>query len=963
MRRVAVGLIICFAIVLGFSGRAQVAHARPNASPSSPFLVTRSGNTYTAASQSTASSYTGTLKFVMESAVIELNSGGGGIVNFTAGTFDFGSQYFKVDEQHNITYQGAGRDATILQNSTSAAADTEVFNFGGAFNVTIRDLTVSAGGPVRLTSDAIDLDKGNDSLVENVKIIASRGRGIVFDGKNIANGVSWTSANNIVRNCVIDGMPGDGIEFLASTNNLVEGCVITNTGYHGIQATKSSTQTSGQKNKKSSDNIIRNNIIDNAGRDGINVNSSDRNRIEGNQITNSGNVASGSGIRIQSSDSITCDDNIVENNVATDNQATKTQRYGLNIAHALCNRTVVGSTNNFNGNLTKPINDLGTNTQYAADTTPPSVPQNLVATAINHARIDLSWTASTDNIAVGSYTIRRGGSFLATVGGATTTYSDTTVQPSTSYSYTVEALDTATPPNPSGQSSAANATTPATPPVFTVTPKADAYVNESSPGTNYGNATTLRADASPVNRSYLRFTVQAGGGSVTRATLRVFANTASSIGHSASGVADITWGETSINFTNAPAVGSVINSSGPFSAGTWAEVDVTPYVTGNGTYTLALTTTTSTAITYSSRQGGNAPELVVETGAPDTQPPTVPGNVTATAINSARVDVSWSASLDNVGVHHYTIRRGGQFLAEVGGGVTSYSDTAVQPLTTYSYTVEAVDAATNPSGQSTPPAIAMTPAPPGPDTTPPSVPGNVTASAITYARIDLSWTASTDNVAVDHYTIRRGGAFLADVAVGTTTYSDTTVLPSTTYSYTVQAVDTASPPNASGQSTPPASATTPAAPSSFTFTPDVDAYVNEASASTNYGNATTLRVDGSPLVRSYLRFTVQGVVGTVSQVTLRVFANSASSTGHEARGVSDISWGEGTINFTNAPAFGSVINSTSAFSAGTWVDVNVTSYVTGNGTYSLALTGPGSTAISYASSETANAPQLIVQVT
>ena len=958
MRRVAVCLIICFAIVLGFSGRGQDAHARTNASPSSPFLVTRSGNTYTAASQSTSSTYTGTLKAVMTSAVTELNSGGGGIVNFTAGTFDFGSEYFKVEDQHNITYQGAGMNATILQNNSSASADTEVFNFGGAFNVTIRDLAVLAGGPVRSTSDAIDLDNGNDSLVENVKIIASRGRGIVFDGKNIINGVPWQSQNNIVRNCVMDGIPYDGIEFLAASNNLVENCTITNVGYHGIQATKSSTSTSGQKNKKSSDNIIRNNVIDNAGRDGVNINSGDRNRVEGNQITNSGNVASGSGIRIQSADSITCDDNIVNGNLATDNQATKTQRYGLNIAHALCNRTVVGSTNNFAGNLTKPINDVGTNTQYAADTTPPSIPQNLSASAINHARIDLSWSASSDNVGVGSYTIRRGGAFLATVGGATTTYSDTTAQPSTSYSYTVEALDTSN--NPSGQSSPATATTQALPPIFTVTPVADAYVNASSPATNYGNATTLKADASPVNRSYLRFVVQAGGGSVTHATLRVFANTASSVGHSASGVADITWGETSINFNNAPALGSAINSSGPFSAGTWTEVDVTPYITGNGTYTLALTTSSSTAITYASRQSANDPQLVVETGAPDTENPTVPGNVTANAFNHARVDVSWIASTDNVGVHHYTIRRGGAFLAEVGGAATSYSDTSVQPLTTYSYTVEAVDAATNPSGQSSPPAVATTPPAPGPDVTPPSMPGNVTATAISYQRIDLSWTASTDNVAVDHYTIRRGGLFLADVAVGTTTHSDTTVLPSTTYSYTVEAVDTSN--NPSGQSTPPASATTPAAPSSFTFTPDVDAYVNEASASTNYGNATTLRVDGSPLVRSYLRFTVQGLVGTVSQVTLRVFANSASSTGHEARGVGDITWNEGTINFTNAPAFGSVINSTGAFSAGTWVDVNVTSYITGNGTYSLALTGPGSTAVSYASSESANAPQLIVQV-
>jgi hypothetical protein len=45
-----------------------------------------------------------------------------------------------------------------------------------------------------------------------------------------------------------------------------------------------------------------------------------------------------------------------------------------------------------------------------------------------------------------------------------------------------------------------------------------------------------------------------------------------------------------------------------------------------------------------------------------------------------------------------------------------------------------------------------------------------------------------------------------------------------------------------------------------------------------------------------------------------------------------------------------------------WIDLDVTAYITGNGTYSLALTTPGSTAISFASHEAgANAPQLIVE--
>jgi parallel beta-helix repeat protein len=323
------------------------------------FTVSPSGAGYTAVSDA-GTVYSGSVKFVVERAVADLGPVGGGTINFTAGTFNQGTERFELVEVHDIVFAGAGMDQTTLTNSTSASADTEPFDFKGAYGVTIRDMTISAGGPPRTTSDAIDFDRGNDSVVERVKITNSRGRGIVFDGKN----AGWTSVRNVVRDCIITGVPGDGIELLASSQNTIQGCTIQNTGLHGIQVTKSST-VAAQPNKKSSDNVITGNTIDNAGQDGINVNSSDRNQILNNTITNSSNISSGrDGIRISSADSITCNDNAVSGNTATDNQAVKTQRYGLNIGSSLCNRTVAGPGNNFIGNLTGPIRNLGTGTIF-----------------------------------------------------------------------------------------------------------------------------------------------------------------------------------------------------------------------------------------------------------------------------------------------------------------------------------------------------------------------------------------------------------------------------------------------------------------------------------------------------------------------------------------------------------------------------------------------------------------------
>jgi hypothetical protein len=74
------------------------------------------------------------------------------------------------------------------------------------------------------------------------------------------------------------------------------------------------------------------------------------------------------------------------------------------------------------------------------------------------------------------------------------------------------------------------------------------------------------------------------------------------------------WSETTINYDNAPAVGSVIGSSAPIGTGVWITLDVTAYITGNGTYTIGLTTPGSTAISFASRESSaNAPQLILET--------------------------------------------------------------------------------------------------------------------------------------------------------------------------------------------------------------------------------------------------------------------------------------------------------------------------------------------------------------
>ena len=92
-----------------------------------------------------------------------------------------------------------------------------------------------------------------------------------------------------------------------------------------------------------------------------------------------------------------------------------------------------------------------------SDSTPPTDPANLQASAISDTRIDLSWDASSDNTAVAGYRIYRDGSFRGTTDEGQETYSDTGLTAETTYTYTVSAYDAAG--NESGESEGASGTT------------------------------------------------------------------------------------------------------------------------------------------------------------------------------------------------------------------------------------------------------------------------------------------------------------------------------------------------------------------------------------------------------------------------------------------------------------------------------------------------------------------------
>src|SRR5437762_28499 len=258
-------------------------------------------------------------------------------------------------------------------------------------------------------------------------------------------------------------------------------------------------------------------------------------------------------------------------------------------------------------------------------------------------------------------------------------------------------------------------------------------------------------------------------------------------------------------------------------------VGVTGYLVYDADTGSTIATTTTTSFTHSGLVPGTThnyrvsafdavpnhspwtdPPVSVTMLPPDTTAPSTPTEILVSAVSSSQINLSWAASTDNVKVTRYIVRRDGVKIATPVS--TSYADTGLSPATTYSYTVAARDAAGNISPNST--SVSVTTASAA-DTMPPATPTVLTAAVPRSAGPNLSWTASTDDVVMTYYIVRRNGVHVATPA--TTSYADTG-LSVATYSYTVAARDAAGniSPNSATASISIADTTAPTTPTGLT---------------------------------------------------------------------------------------------------------------------------------------------------
>jgi chitodextrinase len=264
--------------------------------------------------------------------------------------------------------------------------------------------------------------------------------------------------------------------------------------------------------------------------------------------------------------------------------------------------------------------------------------------------------------------------------------------------------------------------------------------------------------------------------------------------------------------------------------------------------------------------------------AADTTPPSAPGNL-AGAAGSTKNVLTWTAASDNIGVAAYDVYRNGTYLATVPASVTSYTDKTATSGTGYTYQVAARDLA----GNTTRASVNVNGGPT--DTTPPTAPGNLTATATGPTTIALSWQASTDNIGVTGYTVYRDGTGIATVGGSTTSYSDGGLIPGTTHTYTVTAADGAgnmSPASNQAGATTQADTTPPSAPGTPVATTVTASQVGLSwTASTDNVGVVGYRVirNGSVIATvSGTTYTDSGVSASTSYTYQVVAADAAGNT-------------------------------------------------------------------------------------
>jgi len=453
----------------------------------------------------------------------------------------------------------------------------------------------------------------------------------------------------------------------------------------------------------------------------------------------------------------------------------------------------------------------------SSDTTAPTVPSGLVATAAYGGQIDLTWTASTDDTGVTGYLIERckgaNCSNFAQVGSSSgTSFQDTGLDPSSNYTYRVRASDGTG--NLSGYSGQVSEVTWAAPLAFV-------QGNYASPGSGSsvsvpfqsaqagGDLNVVFVGWDQASSAVTSITDTQGNAYVVASGPTVNPSGTTQVVYYAKNIAAAAAGANTVTITLNSSVSypdvralefSGVDTTSPFDVAAAATGTGATLNSGNLTTSAANELLVASGNVQHSYTGGAGPgytqilvsswnlvedaiaatpgsysatstassgywvmQLIAFKGiTSNTTLPSAPTGLTPNPVSTSEIDLYWTASTDYVGVSEYLIERcqgaGCSSFMQVATSTTpAYNDTALSAASSYTYRVRARDPAGNFSAYSNS-ATASTPldgSVGGGDTTPPTTPGPISAAAVSGVAIQLAWTAASDYVGVAGYQLER----------------------------------------------------------------------------------------------------------------------------------------------------------------------------------------------------------------
>lgn len=509
---------------------------------------------------------------------------------------------------------------------------------------------------------------------------------------------------------------------------------------------------------------------------------------------------------------------------------------------------------------------------------------------------------------------------------------------------------------------------------LTFTPTEDSYIKLGEKDLNFGDKESAKIEKDKFV-AYLKFQVDGVIDEVLNAKLVLECADASDDGGTVF-LAENTfrgtnedWQEETLTADNAPdLIGLPLSALGQVSLGELVEFNVAQVISGNGLFSFAIRNDSEDVLKYFMKEGQTSPKLIVQVVANEVNTPPVAEDDIASTIVNTPVDISVISNDtgidDDLSLSTLTIvdpATHGATQIDLQTGVVSYTPGPdYTGPDSFTYTIR--DNAGDISNLAT---VAITVRPPNQPPTAVDDQASTTDNTPVFINV-LANDTDDDEIIVETVQVTSPplhGTAVVDASSGSITYSpDNGFIGSDSFNYTVEDSDG----ELSNEATVNITVTKGVELVTLTYHPTHDTQVRTFAPKETFGDRSTMKVDAEEFT-GYLKFNLTGLIGQVQNIKLRLRVGEGSFDGGDVFVVSNNftdngqPWTEDGLNFRTAPVTTNPpVADLGAVTSDTWVAVDITPVIQGEGVYSFMIDSNSPDLAKYHTKEGEHAPEIVV---